>query len=70
MKEKFKELKPYYWRIVFIITFVVFAILLMTIGFFKSLLLLIFALIGYVVGVFFDDPKRFARWLEDLQDRF
>lgn len=70
MKDKLTALKPYTGRILGVAIALIVAILFMTIGFFRTLLILVLAACGYGLGVFFDDPRRFSLWLENLRDRF
>lgn len=70
MKDKFMALRPYSGRILGVAIALTIAILFMTIGFFRTLLVVVLAACGYGLGVFFDDPRRFSLWLENVRDRF
>lgn len=50
-----KQLKPYRFRIIWTILFFLLALLLLLIGFGKTLVLLIFAAVGYVIGKMRDE---------------
>lgn len=55
-KERFiKQLAPYRFRIIWTTLFFLLALLLLLIGFGKTLVLLIFATIGYVIGKMRDE---------------
>ncbi|EOL45916.1 DUF2273 domain-containing protein [Enterococcus caccae] len=50
-----KELKPYRFRIIWTTLFFLLALLLLWIGFGKTLVLLIFATVGYMIGKMRDE---------------
>ncbi|MBO0440113.1 hypothetical protein DOK67_0003024 [Enterococcus sp. DIV0212c] len=50
-----KELKPYRFRIIWTTLFFLLALLLLLIGFWKTLVLLIFAAVGYTIGKMRDE---------------
>lgn len=50
-----KQLKPYRFRIIWTTLFFLFALLLLLIGFGKTLVLLIFAAVGYIIGKMRDE---------------
>lgn len=50
-----KQLKPYRFRIIWTALFFLLALLLLLIGFGKTLVLLIFAAIGYIIGKMRDE---------------
>ncbi|EOH99591.1 hypothetical protein UAW_00743 [Enterococcus haemoperoxidus ATCC BAA-382] len=50
-----KQLKPYRFRIIWTFLFLLLAILLLLIGFGKTLVLLIFAAVGYIIGKMRDE---------------
>lgn len=60
------ELKPYFWRLVFIALGLVAAILFLTLGFWKAILILLCCGLGYAVGNMKDKnlriPERLLFW--------
>ncbi|MBM7688057.1 hypothetical protein IGJ55_001315 [Enterococcus sp. AZ170] len=50
-----KLLKPYRFRIIWTMVFLLLALLLLLIGFWKTLVLVIFAGVGYVIGKMRDE---------------
>ncbi|MCK5128854.1 MAG: DUF2273 domain-containing protein [Clostridiales bacterium] len=73
MKEKFlkllEDISPYKFRIIGFITGLIIAILLLTIGFFKTLLVVICITIGLVLGYFFDDKVDFGSVVDKILSR-
>lgn len=61
------KLRPYKLRLVLTLLALLVAILLFSIGFFKTIFLLIIVGIGYAAGVYFDDPGKFVRWIEKFK---
>ena len=59
--------KPYSGRIIWILAGIITAVLFLTIGFWRTILIVILALIGYAIGVYKDNPMRFMRWLNILK---
>lgn len=59
--------KPYSGRIIWIIAGIITAILFLTIGFWRTILIVILALIGYAIGVYKDNPLHFMQWLNVLK---
>ncbi|MGG5343730.1 hypothetical protein IGI58_000280 [Enterococcus sp. AZ020] len=54
-EEWFKQLKPYRFRIIWTTLFFLLAILFLWIGFGKTLVLLIFGTVGYLIGKMRDE---------------
>lgn len=59
--------KPYSGRIIWILAGIITAVLFLTIGFWRTVLIVILALIGYAIGIYKDNPMRFMRWLNVLK---
>lgn len=57
-------LQPYKWRIIGVIVGLVIAILFMTIGFGYTLLILLIAGIGFLIGKWKDGQLDFNDWLK------
>jgi uncharacterized membrane protein len=62
-----KMLKPYKNQILFTILFLVVALLFVAIGFWKTLLLLLFTAIGYTIGTMKDEQRSFFSIIASLQ---
>ena len=62
-----KELKPYRFRIIWTILFFLLALLLLLIGFGKTLVLLIFAAVGYVIGKMRDEDLDIYSLIESIR---
>ena len=67
-KEAAKTVKPYRNRIISTIIAIIIVFLLFSIGFFKTLFVAIVIAIGYLIGVYRDDPIKFFGWVEKLAD--
>ena len=62
-----KELKHYRFRIIWTILFFLLALLLLLIGFGKTLVLLIFAAVGYVIGKMRDEDLDIYSLIESIR---
>lgn len=63
-------LKPYWGRIIFTVLGLVAAILFLTIGFGKTILILLCCGIGFAVGVYLDKGLRAPAWLTSWRNRW
>ncbi len=68
--KKLKTLAPYRNQILFTSLFIVVAILLMTIGFWKTVLLILFPCIGYFIGTVQDEKRSISSILASIQAFF
>ncbi|MGK0551104.1 DUF2273 domain-containing protein [Enterococcus faecalis] len=66
MKEK-PLLRPYQNQFTFTLLFLLVAILFLTLGFWKTMLLLLFAAIGYLIGTMKDEQRSFFSIIASLQ---
>ncbi|MGX7150550.1 DUF2273 domain-containing protein [Enterococcus ureasiticus] len=62
-----KQLKPYRFRIIWTTLFFLLALLLLLIGFGKTLVLLIFAVVGYVIGKMRDEDLDIYSLIESIR---
>ncbi|MBO0472517.1 DUF2273 domain-containing protein [Enterococcus ureasiticus] len=62
-----KQLKPYRFRIIWTTLFFLLAFLLLLIGFGKTLVLLIFAVVGYVIGKMRDEDLDIYSLIESIR---
>lgn len=60
-------LKPYKNQILFTVLFLIVAILFATIGFWKTILLLLFTAIGFIIGTMKDEKRSFFSIIASLQ---
>ena len=60
MKEFLRACEPYMGRIVCCALGLLTAIIWMLIGFWRTLLLVLLALVGYVIGLSIDDKEKFS----------
>ena len=60
--------KPYSGRIIWILAGIITAVLFLTIGFWRTILIVILALIGYAIGVYKDNPMRCLLYTSDAAD--
>lgn len=51
----FKQLKPYRFRIIWSTLFFLIALLILLIGFWKTVILIVFAFVGYIIGKMRDE---------------
>ncbi|MDA9470016.1 DUF2273 domain-containing protein [Enterococcus sp. 5H] len=51
----FKQLKPYRFRIIWSTLFFLMALLILLIGFWKTVILIVFAFVGYIIGKMRDE---------------
>lgn len=51
----FRQLKPYRFRIIWSTLFFLMALLLLLIGFWKTVILIVFAFVGYIIGKMRDE---------------
>ena len=58
--------KPYLWRILLTMGGIAIAVLMLTIGFFPTLLLLVLGMAGFLLGFRFDSLADFKRFLIKL----
>lgn len=70
--EKWKEIfAKYRWRIIFTALGVLVAVLWMVLGFFRMLLILIFAMAGFALGFRLDEAEGFKTFVEKvIPERF
>ncbi|EOL49042.1 DUF2273 domain-containing protein [Enterococcus caccae] len=68
--KKLKTFTPYRNQIIFTSLFVVVAILFMTIGFWKTILLILFTGIGYLIGMMQDEKRSISSILAFVQAFF
>ena len=73
MKEFFintgNALKPYRCRLTGLAAGLIIAILFLTIGFFKTLLIIICATAGFIIGYFFDDRVDLGNMIDRVMSR-
>ena len=73
MKEFFinmgNALKPYRFRLTGLAAGLTVAILFLTIGFFKTLLIIICAAAGFILGYFFDDSVDLGNMIDTVMSR-
>ncbi len=73
MKEQLSRLlellAPYRCRAIGVLLGLVFAVLFLTIGFFKTLLILICVSAGFIIGYFFDDKIDFGKVVDKILSR-
>lgn len=71
--EFYKNSKTFYknnkYAVIGLIIGVITAILFITVGFFETLLILLLALIGYLIGAYKDNNPQVINWLEKLLRR-
>lgn len=68
--KQLKKLTPYKNQLLFTLLFLLIAILLMTLGFWKTLLLVLLLTIGYTIGFMQDKKRSFFSILAELQAYF
>jgi uncharacterized membrane protein len=73
MKEFFgklgETLGPYRGRLTGLTAGLIMAILFLTIGFFKTLLIIICVIAGFIIGYFFDDRNDFGNMIDRIMSR-
>lgn len=65
-----KFIKPYFWRLVFIILGFVTAISFLVLGFGKTMVILLCCVIGYLIGLVHDKDIRLLEWLQHWRDKW
>jgi uncharacterized membrane protein len=65
--EKLKMLAPYKNQIVYTTLFVLIAVLWMTIGFWKTIVLIVFTGIGYSIGMTRDENRSISSIIASIQ---
>jgi uncharacterized membrane protein len=65
--EKLKMLAPYKNQIVYTALFVLIAVLWMTIGFWKTIVLIVFTGIGYSIGMSRDENRSISSIIASIQ---
>jgi uncharacterized membrane protein len=65
--EKLKMLAPYKNQIVYTALFVLIAVLWMTIGFWKTIVLIVFTGIGYSIGMTRDENRSISSIIASIQ---
>lgn len=68
--KKRQSLAPYRNQIGFTLLFIVIAILFMTIGFWKTILLILFTGIGYFIGIVKDQQRTISSIIDSIQAIF
>ena len=68
-KNIFTTLLPYRFRLLGLLAGLIIAILLLTIGFFKTLLIVFLMTVGYIAGYFFDDKIDFGNIMDKIMSR-
>jgi uncharacterized membrane protein len=63
------SMAPYKSRVIGVVVAFIIAILFLTIGFFKTLLILICISIGYIIGYFLDDKEDFSNVVDKVLSR-
>ncbi len=69
MKEFIKNLEPYKFRIIGLITGLIIAILFLTIGFWETILIVILTALGFVAGYFLDDKSDLGDMIDRIMSR-
>ncbi len=64
-----ETLKPFKCRIIGLIVGLIISILFLTIGFFKTLLIIICVTTGFVIGYFFDDKVDLGNMIDKVMSR-
>lgn len=59
--------KEYKWRILLIVTMIIIGVLFITVGFWKTLLVIILAAIGFVLGYAKDRTEDFLRFIDKFR---
>ncbi|MFD2306826.1 DUF2273 domain-containing protein [Enterococcus termitis] len=68
--KKLKALAPYRNQLIFTVLFVVIAILFMTLGFWKTMLLILFTSIGLFIGTMQDEKRSISSIIATIQAFF
>jgi uncharacterized membrane protein len=73
MKEFFNNLgetlKPYKYRIIGLLCGLIIAILFLTIGFWKTILLVLLSAAGFIIGYFLDDKADLGDMVDKIMSR-
>jgi uncharacterized membrane protein len=64
-----ETLKPYRFRLTGLILGLIVAVLFLTVGFFKTLLIIICIAAGFVLGYFFDDRSDLGSMIDKVMSR-